>query len=112
MNKALILLLAISAHGVAGEVGASNPQTTNLGDSGASSNIAAQPYVSVATDELRDIEMKLAKFDDHLNVELTSLTSENLDVVVQRTLDSFIAENVDPKPADAGNRLLLTSGHF
>lgn len=112
MNKALILLFAISLHGVAGEVGASHPQSDTLEDAGASSNIAAQPYVSVTDKELRDLEMKLASIDDHIDLKLASLTSEKLDVVVQRTLDSFIAENVGVENTVNGERLLLTSRHF
>lgn len=89
MTKALLLLLAVSLHGVAGEVGAPNPQpaqtasdtlaSVTTGDTGASANLAAQPYNIMANDqELQNFEVQAAKLDAIVNESLSAVISNKV----------------------------------
>ncbi len=102
MNKAWLLLLAVSLHGVAGEVGAQNPQPIT-GDTGASSSLAAQSHsiqsmeaVMATEADLQDFEMEIAKLDARMSQELEVIISEKVDYL----LDGY------------HQPLLVSTGHF
>ncbi len=95
MKKALLLLLAVGVEGVAGEVGASNPQVVNTAstqlaaaivDTGASKHWTAQPTEHKATERKTNaFEMRVEGFDSKVNMELEALISKKI--------QSEIAEN-------------------
>ncbi len=102
MNKAWLLLLAVSLHGVADEVGAQNPQSIT-GDTGASSSLAAQSYSTpsvgpvMATEaDLQDFEVGIAKLDARM--------SQALDVIISEKVDYLLDGYHQP--------LLVSTGHF
>ncbi len=107
MTKALLLLLAVSLHGVAGEVGAPNPQpaqaasdtlvSATTGETGASANLAAQPYTIMANDEeLQNFEVQAAK----------------LDAIVSESLTAVISEKVGDLLDGRNDRLYVSGTHF
>ncbi|MFL0803329.1 MAG: hypothetical protein K6L81_06400 [Agarilytica sp.] len=102
MNKAWLLLLAVSLHGVAGEVGAQNPQSLT-GDTGASTSLAAVPYnaqpagpAMVTEANLQDFEIQISKQDARMSQELEVIISEKVDYL----LDGY------------HQPLLVSTGHF
>ncbi len=92
MKYAGLLLLALSLHGVAGEVGAPNPQSVlttasnsndvaaNTAVTGASPSLATQPYAVMVNDKAIDaLEAQITSLDEHVGNALETLVLDKLD---------------------------------
>ncbi len=102
MNKAWLLVLAVSLHGVADEVGAQNPQSI-IGDTGASSSLAAQSFNTPSVEPVMATEAELQNFEVQIS-KLDARMSQALDIVISEKVDYLLDGYHQP--------LLVSTGHF